>query len=126
MNNTQYPEKDLKLAPGEMKFMQIVWENRPLSGAALVKLCGERLDWKKSTTYTVLKRLSEKGLVENKNSTVTSLVSRREVQLYESNAVVSRTFGGDLPGFIAAFMDGKKLSKADADRIRAMIDDFEE
>ena len=118
--------KDLKLAESEYKFMKIVWDNQPLSSANLVKLCAENLDWKKSTTYTVLKRLAEKEIVRNDNSTIIPLVSQKEVQLYESNSVVNRSFDGSLPGFIAAFMDGKKLSKADADRIRRMIENFEE
>ena len=118
--------KDLKLAESEHRFMKIVWENRPLSGADLVKLCSEQLGWKKSTTYTVLKRLGEKGVVENRNSIVVPLVSQKEVGIYESESVISRSFGGSLTGFVAAFMDGKKLSKADADRLRAMIEEYEE
>ena len=118
--------KDLKLAESEYRFMKIVWENQPLTSASLVKLCADRFDWKKSTTYTVLKRLCEKQMVKNYNSNIIPLVSQKEVQLFESNSVVDRSFGGSLPGFIAAFMDGKKLSKEDADRIRKMIEEFEE
>lgn len=118
--------KDLKLAESEYRFMKIVWENQPLTSAVLVKLCAEKMDWKKSTTYTVLKRLGEKEMVKNDNSQIIPLVSEKEVQLFESNSVIDRSFGGSLPGFIAAFMDGKKLSKEDADRIRKMIEDFEE
>lgn len=118
--------KDLKLAESELRFMQIVWEKQPLSGAQLVALCTERLGWKKSTTYTVLKRLSEKDMVKNDNSVITALVSEKEVQAYESAAVVNRNFGGNLPDFVAAFMGGKKLNKKDADRLRQMIADFEE
>lgn len=118
--------KDLKLAESEHRFMKIVWENQPLTSANLVKLCAEQLGWKKSTTYTVLKRLAEKEAVENRNSAIIPLVSQKDVQLYESNSVVDRSFGGNLPDFIAAFMEGKKLSKKDADRIRAMIENYEE
>lgn len=118
--------KDLKLAESEYRFMKIVWENQPLTSAVLVKLCAEKMDWKKSTTYTVLKRLGEKEMVKNDKSQIIPLVSEKEVQLFESNSVIDRSFGGSLPGFIAAFMDGKKLSKEDADRIRKMIEDFEE
>lgn len=118
--------KDLKLAESEYRFMKIVWDNQPLTSANLVKLCADILGWKKSTTYTVLKRLGEKEMVKNDNSKIIPLVSEKEIQLYESNSVVDRSFGGSLPGFIAAFMDGKKLSKEDADRIRKMIEDFEE
>ena len=118
--------KELKLADSELRFMQIVWEKRPLTGAQLVQLCAGRLGWKKSTTYTVLKRLSEKEMVKNENSVVTALVSEKEVQQYESTSVVNRSFGGNLPDFVAAFMGGRKISKADAGRLRQMIDDFEE
>lgn len=118
--------KDLKLAESEYRFMKIVWENQPLTSASLVKLCAEKMGWKKSTTYTVLKRLGEKGIVKNDNSKIIPLITEKDVQLFESNSVVDRSFGGSLPGFIAAFMDGKKLSKEDADRIRKMIEDFEE
>ncbi|MBQ5325694.1 MAG: BlaI/MecI/CopY family transcriptional regulator [Oscillospiraceae bacterium] len=118
--------KDLKLAESEYRFMKVVWENQPLTSAGLVKLCADSMGWKKSTTYTVLKRLGEKEMVKNENSNIIPLVTEKEVQLYESNSVVDRSFGGSLPGFIAAFMDGKKLSKEDADRIRKMIEDFEE
>ena len=109
--------KDYKLAESEYRFMKIVWENQPLISANLVKLCAEKLDWKKSTTYTVLKRLCDKETVKNENSNIIPLVSQKEIQIYESDSVVKRSFGGSLPGFIAAFMDGKKLSKEDADKI---------
>ena len=118
--------KDLKLAESEYKFMKIVWDNQPLSSANLVKLCAETLGWKKSTTYTVLKRLGEKEIVKNENSNITPLVTQKEVQLYESNSVVNRSFDGSLPTFIAAFMEGKKLSREEAERIKQMIENFEE
>ena len=118
--------KELNLADSELRFMQILWERRPLSGAQLVALCADRLGWKKSTTYTVLKRLSEKGMVKNENSVITPLVSEKEVQQYESASVVNRSFGGNLPDFVAAFMGDKKLNKKDADRLRQMIEEFEE
>lgn len=118
--------KDLKLAESEYRFMKIVWDNQPLSSAGLVKLCADTFGWKKSTTYTVLKRLGEKEMVKNENSNIIPLVSHKEVQLYESNSVVNRSFDGSLPGLIAAFMEGKKLSADDVERIRKMIDSFEE
>ena len=118
--------KDLKLAESEYRFMQLVWDNQPLTSSQLVKMCADEFGWKKSTTYTVLKRLGDKEMVKNDNSNIVPLVTHKEVQLYESHSVVSRSFGGSLPGFIAAFMEGKKLSAEDAERIRRMIDDFEE
>ena len=80
--------KDLKLAESEYRFMKIVWENQPLASAGLVKLCAEKMGWKKSTTYTVLKRLGEKGIVKNDNSKIIPLVTEKDVQLFESNSVV--------------------------------------
>ena len=118
--------KDLKLTESEYRFMKIVWDNQPLVSASLVKLCAETFGWKKSTTYTVLKRLGEKEIVKNENSNIIPLVTQKEVQLYESNSVVNRSFDGSLPTFIAAFMEGKKLSADDVERIRQMIDSFEE
>ena len=96
----------MEVAESEYRFMKIVWENQPLTSANLVKLCAEKLGWKKSTTYTVLKRLAEKEMVKNDSSNIIPLVTQKEVQFYESNSVVSRSFDGSLPGFIAAFMDG--------------------
>ena len=118
--------KDLKLAEGEYNFMKLVWDNQPLTGAQLVKLCADSFGWKKSTTYTVLKRLGEKEIVKNENSNIIPLVTQKEVQLYESTSVVNRSFDGSLPTFIAAFMEGKKLTADDAARIRRMIENFEE
>lgn len=118
--------KDLKLTESEHRFMCLVWDNQPLTSAQLVKLCADNFDWKKSTTYTVLKRLGEKEIVKNENSNIIPLVSQKDVQLYESNSVVNRSFGGSLPSFIAAFMEGKKLSGEDVERIKQMIDNFEE
>ncbi len=114
--------ENYKLFDAEMKFMDIVWEQEPLSSRRLTQLCEVRLGWKRTTTYTVLKKLSEKGVVQNVESTVTALVKRAQVQRYESEAVVDRTFGGSLPSFIAAFVSGRKLSEEDAAEIRALID----
>ena len=110
------------LYDGELKFMSIVWDNEPLASRTLVRLCAEQLGWKQSTTYTVLKKLSLKGLVKNENSTVTALVSREQARRQESTAVVDRSFGGSLPGFVAAFVGGRGLSEEEAEELRALID----
>ena len=117
---------NLKLTYSEYKFMKIIWENQPLSSSNLVILCNQSLGWKKSTTYTVLKKLSEKSFVKNENSVITRIVSSNEYAKLESNTVVDKNFNGSLPKFVAAFMDGKKLSKKDADRLRKIIDKYEE
>lgn len=114
-----------KIYDSEMKFCQILWENEPVSSSELVKLCAEQLEWKKSTTYTVIKRLSERGVVKTENAIVTSLVSQDQVQTAESHAFVQQLFGGSLPSFFAAFTGGKGISQEEADRLRKMIDEYE-
>ena len=115
-----------KLGQVESAFAALIWDNEPLSSSRLVELCGAELGWKKSTTYTVIKRLSERGVVRLENAVVTALVSRSQVQRSESREVVDRAFGGSLPQFIAAFAGGKRLTKAEAEEIRRLIDQYEE
>ncbi len=114
--------EQLKLCTSDYRFMSIVWENEPIQSGQLVKICLEVLGWKKSTTYTMLKKLSEKGCLQNENSIVTSLVAKKDVQSFESEYVVNNTFEGSLPAFIAAFVSNKKLSEAEAEQIRHLID----
>lgn len=118
--------EQLKLCESEYRFADIVWENEPIGSGELVKLCEERLGWKKSTTYTVLKKLCEKGVLKNENTVVTALIKQEQVQRYESEQLVSRAFGGSLPQFIAAFMGDKKLTKAQADKLKKLIDSYKE
>lgn len=118
--------ENFRLYDGELKFMNIVWDNEPLSSRRLVELCGERLGWKQSTTYTVLKKLALKDLVRNENSVVTALIKREQAQRYESEAVVDRAFGGSLPSFVAAFMGGRGLSDEDAEELHRLIDAYRE
>ncbi len=113
---------DLKLYDAEFKFAEIVWENEPVQSGELARLCETKLGWKRTTTYTVLKKLISRGLLRNDNAVVTSVVSRDEVLRYESRAVMNKTFGGSLPTFIAAFLDGEKLTEREAEAILRMID----
>lgn len=115
-------EKMLRLAEGEYRFATLVWENEPLSSGQLVRLAAEALGWKKSTTYTVLKKLCERGILQNEGGTVTALVKQSAVQQQESTAVVDRTFGGSLPRFVAAFLNEKPITAEEAAEIRAMLD----
>ena len=115
-----------KIFESEYRFMLILWEHEPVSSTELVRLCSEQLEWKKSTTYTVIKRLGERGVVKLENAVVTALVTRDEIQLSESREFLGRTFGGSLPAFIAAFTGGKALSQEDAAAIRRLIDQYEE
>ena len=116
----------LKLGAVEMHFAEIIWENEPLTSGQLVKLCMERLEWKKSTTYTVLKKLCDRGLFKNVNGTVSSVISKEEYYSAQSEQVVNASFGGSLPAFIAAFTSRKTLTQEEIDEIRRMIDAVKE
>lgn len=115
-----------KVYESEYRFCLILWENEPVSSGELAKLCEARLGWKKSTAYTVLRRLAERGVLKNENALVTSLVSKDEVQLSESRAFVEKNFSGSLPAFIAAFTRRKALSPQEAAEIKKMIDAYGE
>lgn len=115
-----------KLCDSEYRFMCVVWDSAPINSGELVKLCQERLGWKKSTTYTVIRKMCEKGFISNEDTTVRILLSRDEVQANESQYFVDRTFSGSLPGFIAAFLGGKKISDEEADMLKQMIDAHKE
>ena len=106
--------------------MMIVWEYAPVNSGELVALCSEHLGWKKSTTYTVIKKLSERGFIKNENAIVTVLIAKEECQTVETDYFVERTFGGSLPGFIAAFLNSKKLTETEAAEIKKMIDEHME
>ena len=113
-----------KIFESEYRFCEILWENEPVSSSALVKLCSEQLEWKKSTTYTVIRRLSERGVLKSENAVVTSLVSKEEVLTAESAEVIEKTFAGSLPSFIAAFARKKTLTEQEIDEIREIIDAY--
>lgn len=118
--------EDLKLCDSEYRFMLLVWEVSSIKSGELVKLSKERLGWKKSTTYTVIKKLSERGFLKNENAVVTALVPKEKCQAVESDYFVERTFGGSLPGFIAAFLGGKTISDKEAEEIKQLIDSHRE
>ena len=115
---------EIRLGAVELKFAGIVWANAPIPSGELVKICKEELDWSKSTTYTVLRRLCERGLLKNENGVVDVLVGEKEYYTQKSNAVVNADFGGSLPAFVAAFTAGKPLSPEDLDELQRMIDAF--
>ncbi len=115
-----------KVFESEYKLACIVWEKEPISTHDLVILCAQRLGWKRTTTYTQLKRLIERGILENKNSVVSAIIPKEAVQIRESKEFLDRTFGGSLPGFIAAFAQSKALSKEDVEEIQRLIDAYQE
>lgn len=115
-----------KIYEGEYRFLNILWENEPISSPNLVQLCNEQLGWKKSTTYTVIKKLIDKGIVKNENTIVTALVTKEEVDRQDSEELLQRTSKGNIPAFFASFLKDRKLSREDADRIRQMIDQMED
>jgi len=115
-----------RLGAMEYRFLSIIWENEPVNSTKLVALCNEAFGWKKSTTYTMLKRLQEKGYVKNVDAMVTSLIERSEVLSNESEAFVSETFSGSLPGFLTAFFGGKKITEEEAKELKDLIDSYKE
>ena len=111
-----------KIFESEYRFCLILWANEPVTAAVLVKLCQEQLGWKRTTTYTVIKRLAERGVLQNDSGTVTSLVSKDEAQAYEIDELVEKKFEGSLPAFIAAFTKRQDLSQSELDEVQRMID----
>lgn len=116
--------EDLKLGAVEARFADIIWDNEPLSSGSLVKLCERQLEWKKSTTYTVLKRLCERGIFRNENGMVSSVMTKAEYSAAQSEKFVEETFDGSLPVFLAAFSTRKKLTKEEIEEIKRMIDSY--
>lgn len=113
-----------KIFESEYRFCLILWEHEPIKSSELVALCKEKLGWKPTTTYTVIKRLSERGVLKNENTVVSSLVSKDEVQAAELNEMLEKTFEGSLPAFIAAFTKQQKLSEKELDAVQQMIDRY--
>ena len=115
---------DYKLGIVESRFADIIWANEPLHSRDLVILCQQNLNWKKPTTYTVLRKLCERGIFQNTNGIVSSLLSRQEYYARQSEQFVEDTFAGSLPAFLAAFTTRKALSKTEIEEIRRMIDAY--
>ena len=113
-----------KIFESEYRFCLILWENEPVNSTKLVSLCKDQLGWSKATTYTVIRRLAERGVLKNENATVTSLVSKEQVQEAELEEFVDRTFEGSLPSFIAAFSRSKRLTEEEIAQLQALIDNY--
>ena len=111
-----------KIHESEYRFCLILWEHEPVTSVELVKLCQEQLGWKRTTTYTVIKRLGERGVLCNENGTIRSLISKDDAQAYEIDELVEKKFGGSLPAFIAAFTKHQNMAEKELDEIQQMID----
>lgn len=115
--------EEFKLFDAEYKFMDIIWELEPINSTKLTKVCLKKLGWKKSTTYTMIRKLAERGILKNENATVVALVKREEVQKHDSEVLLKKTFNNSLPIFLATFLQDKKLSKKEAEEIKKMIEE---
>lgn len=116
--------EDFRLGVVETRFAELIWAHEPLTSGELVKLCAKELEWKKSTTYTVLKKLCDRGIFQNQDGMVTSTLSQKEFQSRQSRRFVEDTFSGSLPAFIAAFAEGGELTDQELLEIRRMIDSY--
>lgn len=114
-----------KIYETEYRFCCIIWEHEPINSGELVKLATQKLGWKKSTTYTIIKRLCERGILKSEGAVIASLYSKEQIQRRESREFLEKTFDGSLPAFLAAFANGKSLSAQEVSEIRKMIDDYE-
>ena len=114
-----------KIFESEYRFACIVWEKEPVSVKELIALCNEQLEWKRTTTYTVLKRLCERGIMKNEDGIVNSLYTKEQIQYSESRQFLDKTFEGSLPGFLAAFLKGKNISEKELTELRQMLDNYE-
>lgn len=115
-----------KIFESEYRFCLILWDNEPVNSTRLVELCKQQLGWSKATTYTVIRRLSERGVVKNENTVVTSQISKEDAQKSRLEEMVEETFEGSMPAFIAAFSRSKKLSRREVDQLKQLIDSYEE
>ena len=115
---------ELRLCESDFRFMEVVWEHAPVRSGELVKLCSEALGWKKPTTYTVIRKMCEKGFIKNEDSVVSVIVEKEKCQRAESEYVVKSRFKGSLPSFITAFLGGRRITKKDAEDLKNLIDSF--
>ena len=115
-----------KIFESEYRFCLLLWDNEPVNSTKLAALCKEQLGWSKATTYTVIRRLSERGVIKNENTIVSALISKEQAQKSRLEEMVEETFEGSMPAFIAAFSKSKKLTKQEVDQLKALIDSFEE
>ena len=113
-----------RLCESDYRFLSLIWDSEPVNSTELVRICADALGWKKSTVYTMLKKLADKGLVVSENATVRSLVPREEIQMQESRSFVDQTFSGSLPGFLVSFYGGKGISPEEAEELQRLIEEM--
>lgn len=118
--------KEYKLTESEERFAELIWKNEPIGSGDLVKLCETEMNWKKSTTYTVLKKLCDRGIFKNENAIVSSLIKKDTYHSRQSIRFVEDNFGGSLPKFLTAFINGRGLSKQQAEELKRLIDEYKE
>lgn len=112
-----------KLFDAEYKFTSIIWENEPINSTELVKISFDKLGWKKSTTYTVLRKLCERGILKNENAVVSAIVKKEDAQKYESQTLIAKAFNGSLPQFLTAFLGEKKITEKEAEELKRIIEE---
>lgn len=115
--------EEYKIFDAESKFLGIIWELEPINSTELTKVCFEKLGWKKSTTYTMIRKLAGRGILINENAIVSALIKKEQVQKYESETLLEKSFDNSLPIFIASFLKDKKLSRIEAEEIKKMIEE---
>lgn len=115
--------RDVRLSESEYRLMDVIWDREPISAMELSSICLEKFDWKKSTVYTMLKRMGDKGILLFENKTVTALIKREQANRSEGDALLNKAYGGSLPDFFAAFLQDRKLTKEEAERIQKMIEE---
>ena len=115
-----------RLCESDYRFLSVIWDSEPVNSTELVRICARELGWKKSTVYTMVKKLSDKGLVASENAVVRSLVPREEIQMQESRSFVNQTFSGSLPGFLVSFYGGKGISPEEAKELQKLIDELKQ
>lgn len=116
----------MKISDSELKLMELIWKNEPIRSGELVTLAFDSLVWKKSTVYTVIKKLSGKGFIKSEDAVITSLCSREEVLTERSESFISKDYGGSLPMFLTAFLQKERITKAEAEELKKLIDDYAE
>ena len=115
-----------RIFESEYRFCLLLWEHEPVNSTKLVALCKDQLGWSKATTYTVIRRLAQRGVIQNENTIVSSLISKEEAQKARLEEMMEETFEGSMPAFLAAFSKSKRLSKSEVEHLQAMIDSYQE